>query len=41
MSISQRENYMVKFSDKRLDKRAAQLSSVLYLGGQAVYMRLR
>lgn len=32
MSISQRENYMGKFKDKRLDKRAAQLSSLLYFG---------
>ncbi len=32
MSISQRENYMGKFNDKRLDKRAAQLSSILYFG---------
>jgi len=32
MSISQRENYKGKFSDKRLDKRAMQLSSMLYFG---------
>ncbi len=32
MSISQRENYRGKFSDKRLDKRAEQLSSILYFG---------
>ena len=32
MSISQRENYMGKFKDKRLDKRANQLSASLYFG---------
>jgi Transposase DNA-binding len=32
-SISHRENYMGKFGDKRLDKRAAQLSALLFFGG--------
>jgi hypothetical protein len=32
MSISQRENYKGKFEDSRLDRRAAQLSSLLYFG---------
>ncbi|HYK55768.1 MAG TPA: IS4 family transposase [Flavisolibacter sp.] len=32
MSISQRENYIGKFGDKRLDKRAMLLSSLLYFG---------
>lgn len=32
MSISQRENYIGKFKDKRLDKRANLLSSSLYFG---------
>lgn len=32
MSISQRENYMGKFVDKRLDKRASKLSALLYFG---------
>ena len=32
MSISQRENYIGKFKDKRLDKRANLLSGSLYLG---------
>ncbi len=32
MSISQKENYRGKLSDKRLDKRAAQVSSILYFG---------
>jgi hypothetical protein len=35
MDISQRENYMGKFSDKRLDKRAIQVSSLLYFGGSS------
>ena len=35
MSISQRENYKGKFSDKRLDKRAMQLSAMLYFGGSS------
>jgi hypothetical protein len=30
--ISQVENYMGVFGDKRLDKRASQLSSMLYFG---------
>jgi hypothetical protein len=30
--ISQRENYMGKFGDKRLDKRASLLSSLIYFG---------
>jgi hypothetical protein len=32
MSISHRENYMGKFKDKRLDKRAHILSALLYFG---------
>ncbi|MCW3111014.1 MAG: Transposase for transposon Tn5, partial [Segetibacter sp.] len=32
ISISQRENYIGKFKDKRLDKRANQLSASLYFG---------
>jgi len=32
MSISQRENYIGKFEDKRLDKRADKLSALLYFG---------
>ena len=33
MEISHRENYIGKFKDKRLDKRAHQVSSLLYFGG--------
>jgi hypothetical protein len=33
MEISHRENYFGKFKDKRLDRRAHQLSSLLYFGG--------
>lgn len=33
MEISLRENYFGKFKDKRLDKRAHQLSSLLHFGG--------
>jgi hypothetical protein len=32
MSISQKENYLGKFIDKRLDKRASKLSALLYFG---------
>ena len=32
MSISQREDYRGRFGDKRLDKRASQLSAMLYFG---------
>jgi hypothetical protein len=32
MDISQRENYIGKFGDSRLDRRAMQLSSLLYFG---------
>jgi hypothetical protein len=40
MQISQRENYFGKFNDKRLDKRAHQLSSLLYFGGSSSIHRI-
>ncbi len=33
-TISQKEIYMGKFNDKRLDKRALKLSALLYAGGE-------
>ena len=38
-TISQKEIYMGKFNDKRLDKRALKLSALLYAGGRAAFMR--
>lgn len=36
MEISQRESYIGKFGDKRLDRRAMQLSGLFYFGGSSI-----